>query len=208
MPPAPQTLNPEEVQVGTANGPGLWIAPPGTPPPAHTYEEWAAPWRLLGYLSDDGPTVSQSTDSEALTPWQSRVPIRTVITGREITMQFVMWQINALTLALYFDADEPAEGADGSIHMELRSDAPTHLYAIGIDTRDGDTVFRIAFGRSSLSDAGDMAITSGAAVPLDVTLSALDDGGSLGFVDVGPADEPDDPGGNGNGRRAHADKAA
>lgn len=205
MPPAPPTLNPEEVQVGTANGPGLWLAPAGTAPPAKTYTPWPLPWRLLGYLSDDGPTVGQSTDSEALTPWQSRVPIRTVITGREITMQFVMWQLNPLTIALYFDADEPAEGADGSIHMELRSDAPTHLYAVGIDTRDGDTVFRIAFGRASLSDAGDMAITSGSAVPLDVTLSALDDGGSLGYVDLGPAEDP----GNGNGRRhAPAEKAA
>lgn len=206
MPPAPQTLNPEEVQVGTANGPGIWIAPPGTPPPDHTYDDFALPWRLLGYLSDDGPTVGQSTDSESLTPWQSRVPIRTVITGREITMQFVMWQLNPLTIALYFDADEPTASADGSIDMELRSDAPTHLYAVGIDTRDGETVFRIAFGRASLSDAGDMAITSGAAVPLDVTLSALDDGGLLGYVKLGPADEPDENG-NGNGRR-HAEKAA
>ena len=77
---------------------------------------------------------------------------------------------------------------------------------MAIDTRDGDTVFRLAFGRASLSDAGDMQITSGAAVPLDVTLSALDDGGLLGYVNLGPAEAPDDPGGN--GRRAPAEKAA
>jgi len=205
MPPAPPTLNPEEVQVGTANGPGIWVAPPGTALPADTWEDFAAPWRLLGYLSEDGPTVGQSTDTEDLTPWQSRVPIRSVITGRQITLQFIMWQLNEITLAMYFDADPPTVGADGSIDMELRSDAPTHLYAVGIDTRDGDTVFRVGFGRASLSDAGDMQITSGAAVPLDVTLSALDDGGRLGYVQLGPADEP----GNGNGtRRAPAEKAA
>jgi hypothetical protein len=32
-----------------------------------------------------------------------------------------------------------------------------------------------------------MQITRGAAVPLDVTLSALDDGGLLGWVRLGPA---------------------
>ena len=207
MPPAPPALDPEEVQVGTANGPGLWIAPAGTPPPADTTEDWSAPWRPLGYLSEDGPTITQSTDSETLTPWQSRVPIRTVITGREIGMQFTLWQINPTTIALYFDADPPTAGTDGSFRMELRSDEPTHLYAIGIDSRDGDTVFRIAFGRASLSDAGDMAITSGAAVPLDVTLSALDTGGLLGYVDVGPVQGDDEANGNGNGRR-HAEKAA
>ena len=58
-------------------------------------------------------------------------------------MQFVMWQLNERTLALYFDADPPTPAADGSIEMELRSDAPSHLYAAAIDSRDGDRVFRV-----------------------------------------------------------------
>jgi hypothetical protein len=211
MPPTPPAaaLDPTEVQVGTANGPGIWIAEAGTDPPEHTYDDFAdeSGWHLLGYLSEDGPTVGVSTDSEDLTPWQSRVPIRSVITGRQITLQFVMWQLNERTLALYFDADPPTPAADGSIDMELRSDAPSHLYAVAIDTRDGDRVFRVTFGRASLSDAGDMDISSGAAVPLDVTLSALDQGGVLGLVQLGPAEEGN--GGTGNGRRrAPAESAA
>jgi hypothetical protein len=205
--PAAPALDPTEVQVGTANGPGIWIAEAGTEPPEHTYDDFAddAEWHLLGYLSEDGPTVGVSTDSEDLTPWQSRVPIRSVITGRQITLQFVMWQLNERTLALYFDADPPTPAADGSIDMELRSDAPSHLYAVAIDTRDGDRVFRVTFGRASLSDAGDMDISSGAAVPLDVTLSALDQGGVLGLVQLGPAESA----ARGNGRRrAPAESAA
>lgn len=188
MPPAPPTaLNPSEVQVGTSNGPGIYIAPAGTAPPADTATEWAAPWRILGYLSDDGPTVGSSTDTEDITPWQSVVPIRSVITGRQVTLQFVLWQLNAITLGLYFDAEEPVpDPDDGSIDMELRSDAPQRLHAIGIDSADAERVFRIAFGRASLTAAGDMQITRGAAVPLDCTLSALDDGGRLGYVKLGP----------------------
>jgi hypothetical protein len=191
MPPAPPpdtTLNPAEVQVGTANGPGIWIAPAGTEPPDDTTEDWESPWRILGYLSDDGPTVGSSTDSEDLTPWQSAVPLRSVITGRQITMQFVLWQLNPVTLGLYFDAPEPTEAADGTIDMELRSDSPQRLHAIGIDSRDAERVFRITFGRASLNAAGDMQITRGTAVPLDCTLAALDDGGVLGHVQLGPAD--------------------
>lgn len=184
--PAPPTMNPSQVQVGTANGPGIYIAPAGTPPPADTATEWAPPWRILGYLSDDGPTVGSSTDTEDITPWQSVVPIRSVITGRQVTLQFVLWQLNEITLGLYFDAEEPVPDADGSIDMELRSDAPQRLHAIGIDSADAERVFRIAFGRASLTAAGDMQITRGAAVPLDCTLSALDDGGRLGYVKLGP----------------------
>lgn len=185
--PAP-VLDPDEVQVGTANGPGIWVAPPGTDPPDDTTEDYETPWRVLGYLSEDGPTVGQSTDSTDITPWQSKVPIRSVITARSITLQFVLWQLNPLTLAMYFDADEPTAEADGSLDMELRSDSPQHLYAVSIDSRDGDRVLRITFGRASLTDAGDMAINSGAAVPLDCTLSALDDAGSLARIQLGPAE--------------------
>jgi hypothetical protein len=204
MPPAPPetTLNPSEVQVGTANGPGIYIAPAGTAPPADTDAVWPAPWRILGYLSDDGPTVGQSTDSEDITPWQSAVPLRSVITGRQITLQFILWQLNAVTLALYTDAEEPAVGTDGSIDMDLRSDAPQRLHAIGIDSADAERVFRISFRRASLSAAGDMQITRGAAVPLDCTLSALDDGGNLGKVQLGPRTATPPPlDGAGTGRR-------
>jgi hypothetical protein len=203
MPPAPPetTINPSEVQVGTANGPGIYIAPAGTEPPDDTGEDWESPWRILGYLSDDGPTVGSSTDSEDITPWQSVVPIRSVITGRSVTLQFVLWQLNAVTLGLYFDAEEPTPGTDGSIDMELRSDAPQRLHAIGIDSADAERVFRISFGRASLTAAGDMQLTRGAAVPLDCTLSALDDGGLLGRVQLGPRDD-------GSARAARASSAA
>ena len=199
MPPAAR-LDPTEVQVGTPNGPGILVAPTGTAFPANTWSPWPAPWEVLGYLSEDGPTVGQSTDSTDITPWQSAVPLRSVITGRSITLQFVLWQLNALTLGMYFDVDPPATGADGQIDMDVRSDEPQHLYAIGIDAADAERVLRIGFYRASLSDAGDMQITRGAAVPLDCTLSALDDGGRLAKVLLGPGEDP--ASGNGNGRRA------
>lgn len=205
--PAPPALDPSEVQVGTPNGPGIYIAPAGTRPPLTTADDWAAPWSILGYLSDDGPTVGSSTDSETIQPWQSAVPLREVITGRSVTMQFVIWSLNEQTIALYFDADVPTAAADGTIDMELRTDTPTHLYAIGIDSADAERVFRISFRRASLSDAGDMAISRGAAVPLDCTLSALDDGGVLGRVQLGPREGDDEANGR-RGRRAHAEAAA
>lgn len=210
MPPAPPAaaLDPTEVQVGTANGPGLYLAPPGTAPPANTVLEWPPPWRILGYLSEDGPTVGQSTDTTDLTPWQSAVPLRSVITSRAVTLQFVMWQLNEVTLALYFDSDVPDVADDGSIAMDIRSDSPQHLYAVGIDSADAERVFRLAFGRASLSAAGDMALSRGAAVPLDVTLSALDDAGKLAAIRLGPREADDESNGEPLARRGRAASSA
>ena len=203
--PAP-ALNPSEVQVGTPNGPGIYLAPAGTAPPDNTWDDWEPPWKILAYLSDDGPTVGQSVDQEDLTPWQSAVPLRSVITGRSITLQVVLWQLNGDTIALYFDADPGTEDTDGLLAMELRSDSPQHLYAVGIDSRDAERVLRLAFGRASLSDAGDMQITRGAVVPLDCTLSALDDAGVLANIMLGPAEDP--TAARRTGRSPAADKAA
>lgn len=182
--PAP-ALDPTEVQIGTANGPGIYLAAAGTALPADTATAFATPWSLLGYLSDDGPTVGQSTDKSDITPWQSVVPLRSVITSRQVTLQFVMWQLNGDTIALYFDADPVDAATDGSLTMPIRSDTPQHLYAIAIDAKDGDRVLRIGFTRASLSAAGDMQIQRGAAIPLDVTLTALDDAGLLATVMLG-----------------------
>jgi hypothetical protein len=180
-------IDPTEVQVGTANGPGLYIAPEKTAGPADTTSPWPAAWSILGYLSDAGPTVASATTTNSLTPWQSISPIKTVITGRDLTLQFVMWQLNELTLGVYFDADPPTPAADGSLSMEVRTDTPQHLYSLGIDSADGDRAFRMIFHRANLSAAGNIQLQRGQAVPLDVTLSALDDAGVLADVLVGPS---------------------
>ncbi|MDR1999456.1 MAG: hypothetical protein LBQ06_05890 [Frankiaceae bacterium] len=181
-------LDPTEVQIGTSNGPGIYIAPPGTPGPTDTEMEWPAAWHVLGYLSDDGPTIGQSTDTEDITPWQSVVPIRSIITSRAVTLQFVLWQLNRETLGLYFDT--PAvENGGGSFAMDVRTDSPQQLYAAGIDSADADRVLRIIFPRCSLTDAGDMQIQRGAAIPLDCTLSALEDNGILAHIMIGETGE-------------------
>jgi hypothetical protein len=180
------TLDPDEVQVGSANGPGLYIAPAKTPGPADTVVDWPAPWLVLGYLSDAGPTIASATTTNSLTPWQSIAPIRTVITGRDLTLQFVMWQLNELTLGLYFDQAPPTPAADGSLSMEVRTDTPQPLYALGVDTADGDRAMRMVFHRANLTAAGNIQLQRGQAVPLDVTLSALDDAGVLADVLLGP----------------------
>jgi hypothetical protein len=179
-------LKPDEVQTGSSNGPGIYLAPVGTALPADTSTPFGTPWDILGYLSDDGPTVGQATDSNDLIPWQSVVPLRSVITKRTITLQFILWQLNELTMGLYFDADPPTPAADGSISMTVRSDTPQHLYAIAIDAADADRVMRLGFTRASLSDAGDMQLKRGEAVPLDCKLTALDDAGVMATILLGP----------------------
>lgn len=172
-------LDPNQVTVGTADGPGLWIAPPGTAFPAALAAFSTIPaWKSLGYASDDGVTIGGDTTTEAITPWQSKTPIRTLVTEKTETIQFVLWQLNQDTLSVYFDTTVPAPAA-GVINFNVRSDSAPLLWAVAVDVKDGVNQFRVGFPRASLESTGDMTITKSTVVPLDITLSALDDAGVL-----------------------------
>jgi len=181
------TLTTTEVQIGTPNGPGVWVAPVGTALPTDCKTAFATPWLNLGYLSDAGPTIGQNTSKQDMTPWQSVAPIRSVITGRDVTLHMIFWQLNVQTLGIYFDADQPVPSpTDGSFTMPVRVDKGGHQYAVAIDSLDGVKVLRVGFTRALLTDAGDMAITRGATIPLEVTLTAQADNQVLCTVMSGP----------------------
>jgi hypothetical protein len=184
-------LDPTEIILGLNNGPGVYRAPAGTAPPVDLVTDWADPWEPIGYISDDGVTVSSSTTSDTLTPWQSTSPVKTMITGKELTAHFIMWQTNADTLAMYFDMPpSPADPVSGLVSFDIRSDVGGELYAIGIDIKDAGTITRIVFGRAQLSDTGDVAFTRGSAVGWEVTLSAMDENGILAHLMSGPETPP------------------
>jgi|SRR5215471_6276521 len=179
-------LSTNEVNVGTPNGPGLYLAPEGTAAPTDTVVAWPAPWLILGYTSADGPTIGQNTTKQDLTAWQSMAPLRSVITAREMTLHFVLWQLNEQTLGLYFDCDQPVADAGGAISMDVITAKSGHRYAVGLDTSDGGRALRVIYPHATLSDSGDMPIQRGAVVPLECTLTALESAGKMATILLGP----------------------
>jgi len=182
------TLTGSEVHVGTPNtGGGLWVAPAGTALPTDCKTAFTTPWLPLGYIAEEGPTVGQNASQQDLTPWQSIAPVRSVITQRAVTLHFILWQVNVQSLGIYFDADQPVPSVtDGSFTMPVRADKGGHLYSFAIDSLDGNNVIRIGMTRASLTDAGDMALSRGATVPMECTLTAQVDNNVLCTVMVGP----------------------
>jgi hypothetical protein len=184
-------MNPDEILLGLNNGPGVYRAPANTPPPADLVAPWDPAWEPIGYISDDGVTVASSTTSDTLTPWQSTSPVKTMITGKELTAHFIMWQTNPESLAMYFDMPvTPADPTSGLTEFDIRSDTGGQLYAIGLDIKDAGVITRIVFGRAQLSDTGDVQFQRGSAVGWEVTLSAMDDSGVLAHLMSGPETPP------------------
>ena len=190
MPVGATVLNPDNVLVGTANGPGIWIAPVGTKAPATVNTAPADPWQTLGYLSEDGVKVSQSTDSQNIMSWQSKSPLRSFVTSREVSLEFTMLELSKRNFELYFgqkidDTTDPAE-----FSVTVRGDAPAYQYAVLLDLVDGDLITRLYYPRASLSQAGDMEVTQQGAIGLPVTMAAQDDSGVLVVMSRGKVAAP------------------
>lgn len=172
-------LQADDVLIGTANGPGIWMAPVGTAAPTDATSALSAPWSTLGYLSEDGVTLSQSTNSEDIYPWQGRSPVRTMITERNLAMEFSMFEFNEQNLQLYFGMEQATAGDANSWSLNVVSNAPAQIYSFCIDVADLDVKVRYYIPRGSLSDAGDLEITDSGVMALPVTLKTLDSAGEL-----------------------------
>ena len=179
MPIGAAVLNPDNVLVGTSNGPGIWIAPVGTKAPADVNTVPADPWQTLGYLSEDGVKVTQATDSQNIMSWQSKTPLRSFVTSREVSLEFTMLELSQRNFQLYF-GQTISTGDPSEFSITVRGDEPAHhQYAVLLDLIDGDLITRLFYPRASLSQAGDMEVTQGGAIGLPVTMAAQDDNGVL-----------------------------
>lgn len=173
------SLNPNDVLVGTADGPGIWMAPVGTPAPTDSTTVLPAAWSTLGYLSEDGVTLSQDTTSADIIPWQGRSPVRSMITARELSMEMTMIEFNQQNLSVYFGMPVIAGTPSATWALDVISTAPTQIYSFCIDVADLDVKLRYYIPRGSLSDAGDLIVTDSGAMALPITMKCLDDNGTL-----------------------------
>ena len=173
------SLNPNDVLIGTAEGPGIYMAPVGTAAPTDSTTVLPATWSTLGYLSEDGVTLSQDTTSADIIPWQGRSPVRSMITARELAMEMTMIEFNQQNLAVYFGMPVTTGVPASTWALDVISTAPTQVYSFVIDVADLDVKLRYYIPRGSLSDAGDLVVTDSGAMALPITMKCLDDNGTL-----------------------------
>lgn len=169
-------LDPDKVIIGTARNDGLYVGASGVVTEPADANAALTGYTSVGYLSDDPITLAVDISKETISAWQTLSPLREVITGRTLTMEFTCQEVNETSLSLYFD--QTISDADD---VEIASTPGGKLWSVVIDLLDGTTKRRFVFPRASLSSAGDIEIGKGAPIALPVTLTALDDNGVLGY---------------------------
>lgn len=167
-----------------ANG-TIYVAPSGTTPPANIAAAWTG-FTQLGYVTEDGVTMSRNLDTENVTAWQSVSPIRYLVTGVGLTMGFSLLQWDKDTLPLWLGGGSITNQGGGSFKYSI-SNAPTiDERVLGVewtDTRSGSTVTnRIIVVRGMVTEGGETTLTRTGAVSLPITFGAMSSDPDLAYV--------------------------
>lgn len=175
---------PENLRVGAA-GKG-YVAPLGTvapvaietyvagPPEVYTPVVWAAAWKDLGLISEEGLSEGVDEDRSEWKPWGYQQAVRTQIKKSETTFKLTCWETNAETLSLWHRTpkSEMTQYSPKEIHFATKQRTKPDLRAFGFDVLDGDSHFRYIVARGEVTDRGELKNSEDEVIAYEFTITA------------------------------------
>jgi len=166
----------------------VYVAPVGTVAPTDVTSAFGAGWKELGYLDEDGVGITPSTDVSDIVAWQSLLPVKTSLTGLDLTLEFNLIQVNQDTTALYFFGETWAV-AGGVATLAMSSNPTLDERALAVEwTDDAANVNRLIVGRGLVTDRAQLSLKRSEATAFGITFRALDNNGLMATL---LSDNPD-----------------
>lgn len=164
----------ENVLVAT-NG-AIWVASVGAEAPSDAEEPMGdlsgstADWAEMGFVSEDGATFSMGQDVVDIGAWQSFLPIRSIVTGRTITIAHALreWKTDTVQFAL------GGTVTDGVYVPPAPDELVTFAYVL--EWSDGTKKYRLYAPKVVVTESVEFQLTRTAAADLAVTVKVLDPG--------------------------------
>lgn len=182
--------NPANILVGS-NG-TISVAPTGTTLPTTVDGALNAAFEAVGYISEDGITLSSSVEVSDIAAFQSLMPVRRVVTGRTMDVSFVLREWSAANVELAFGGGEVTEaGGEYTYTPPAAGDALAEK-AVVIDWNDGDKQYRLVCARVVATESVETNIVRTGAADLPITFSVMEDDNQVTWylVSDDPALEP------------------
>lgn len=161
----------DQVVVG-ANG-SVYVAPIGSTEPADINAAWAAAWVDLGYLSEDGVTITDGKTIENIPVWQSFYPVRRMITARDFNVSFALRQFSGEQVEFAFGGGAVTVDGTGAFRYTPPSAEVIDYRMLGVEWLDGDKTFRLIIPRGIVTENVEMQITRSAAADLAITFGVV-----------------------------------
>lgn len=173
--------NAEEIVV--ANSGQAYVAPVGTTLPTDPTAALNAAFTGLGYISEDGATVTAAPEILEIAAWQSRQSVRREMTSQAITVAFSLMQFNESTIPLAFGGGAVTSLGGGKFRYDFPDDQDAlDVRAAVLEAQDGTKHYRWVFERCNVTESVETSVQRGAAALLPITLSVLvPESGSPGY---------------------------
>lgn len=160
-------------QVRLAPDGRVLVAPLGTAEPTDVTTDFNVAFKELGWVTEDGVSVTPSVDTNDITMWQSINPVKRPITGMGLEVSMVLGSHNKSTLELYF-LNSTVENASGVARLEMANAPASQDVMLAVEWTDdeGDTN-RLIFPRVTMTDREAITLQRSEAVGLGITFSSL-----------------------------------
>ena len=158
-----------------AVGGAIHRAPLGTTLPTSATATLSEEFKMLGYVSEDGLTNSDSRDSESVKAWGGDTVLN-VLTSREDTFGFTLIEsINVDVLKMVYGDENVTGDLTNGIVINANSNCDTEaVYVIDMILKN-NVLKRIVIPDAKVSEVGDISYKDAEATGYETTLTCMPD---------------------------------
>lgn len=170
------TMDTTQVGVGAAKATGaVWVAPQGTPLPTDAITPLPEAWKLLGFTSDAGVNISESSSNDTIRAWEGRTEVYNVRTEYTESVSFMPIQCNGDVAELQWgkgmvEVDETT----GAIHAKHHGKTLDPV-CICVETTPRETIVKRYAGTFQLTERGEQAMDGTQVDGRQLTFNAIGD---------------------------------
>jgi hypothetical protein len=150
----------------------VFFAPKGTALPTTIATDPAAPFDAVGWLSEDGVSLSVTTDVTKFKGWQGGATLRTKVTSTEKSFKIQCLQETPGVTELYFDHGA-ATVAAGVAKIDLPEGIGTVERTAVVKFVDGDVTKFLCCENVQVTDRGELAHQNAAMTAYELTLEIV-----------------------------------
>ena len=161
------------VKLGIGDVSGMFYhAPAGTVLPTTATATLPATWKEVGYVSQDGLTVSINATTEGIKDWANRI-VRMVVTDSDETAQASVITTTEETLATVLGEDNVA-AAGGTITAGLSLATLPPEEAFLFRMKDGDDMIIVGCTKGQVTSLENLSFQPGSAISWTPTITVLE----------------------------------
>lgn len=177
-------LDGTEIRIAQVNG-AVYVAPVGTTAPTTATSALDPAFTHLGYVTEDGVTITPTVDLNPIMAWQSAAPVAYGLNEASFEFSFTLMQTNRDVTSQYFFGQSWVMGPSGLATLDIPSNPSiadlTVALVVEYEDSAGDHL-RYYVERALCTERQEITLTRSDPVVYGLTYVGLDTNGTLGRI--------------------------